>query len=84
MKTAQILSNINCHFDVLMDQTEQERIGATNDKGADMRVMRMLAAYGDLREENRKLRATIPPRPADNRNREQESWDHRFGFLANK
>jgi len=42
-----------------------------------------LAELKALRVENQNLRATIPPRPTDNRNREQESWDHRFGFLAN-
>ncbi len=36
-----------------------------------------------LLEMNLRLVATIPPRPADNSNREQESWDAKYSFLLN-
>jgi hypothetical protein len=49
------MSNISTHFEMLMPREEQERIGATPDKGDSMRVMRALSGYADLQRENARL-----------------------------
>ena len=53
------MSNIATHFEMLMDQAEQERIGATKDRDESMRVMRTLAAYNDLLAERDSLLAKL-------------------------
>lgn len=55
------LSNIETHIEMLLDQEEQERIGA--DKGDNrelqLRVLRILAAYNNLEAENARLRELL-------------------------
>lgn len=54
------MTPIDTHFDELMPYPEQVRIGATAREPEDMRVMRVLAEYEELREWRDKVLSTKP------------------------
>ena len=54
-------SDIETHIEILMDDTELEKIGADKQPQRDLqlRIMRILVAYNNLQTENKRLKEII-------------------------